>query len=366
MPSVTMDRPIIYKNLQKVSESAEVLILDAYGVFYDSKGLYENSGELMRDMKSDGKLVYVLSNNIQLSEDAVANYEKKGLRKGEHYDEFFTSGSFTSGILKKSQLVFKKISNPKNVYIFGNPNRKIFEGTRYIVVDKIEDAHFVYISVPQLTEEQYKNYPHKEHLKESKSNFFGTGGRRWDSITVDPFMLQLENFKKRNLPILVANPDLVSEEFEKGSDESNFVIRQGSIAEAYRKIGGEVVEFGKPHREIYDLVFKDIEKRGRAVKKNKIFMVGDTIRTDIKGAKNAGIMSVLCTETGVTANEVKKRITNLQKNKDKLAVQAMKMEEIKKVILMDLQNENDCVADYLIEGISRDYTAKTTSSKNMK
>ena len=33
-------------------------------------------------------------------------------------------------------------------------------------------------------------------------------------------------------------------------------------------------------------------------------MIGDTVRTDIKGAVNAGIVPILCVETGVTAEEI--------------------------------------------------------------
>jgi predicted HAD superfamily phosphohydrolase YqeG len=88
-------------------------------------------------------------------------------------------------------------------------------------------------------------------------------------------------------------------------------------------------------------------------------MIGDTLRTDIKGAKNAGIKAILCTETGVTANEVKKRLSQrleiLKKDKSELAVKAKKIEEMKKFILIDIQREEDCAADYLIEGVSRDY-----------
>ena len=33
-------------------------------------------------------------------------------------------------------------------------------------------------------------------------------------------------------------------------------------------------------------------------------MVGDTVRTDVKGGVNAGIVPILCVETGVTAEEI--------------------------------------------------------------
>ena len=40
-------------------------------------------------------------------------------------------------------------------------------------------------------------------------------------------------------------------------------------------MGGEVVYFGKPHKEIYNLIIN---------KKNKALIIGDNLRTDIKGA----------------------------------------------------------------------------------
>jgi HAD superfamily hydrolase (TIGR01450 family) len=355
--NVAITSPVIYRDLREIQDRAKVIIFDAWGVFYDGKKLYEGSSELMHELMEKGKLVYVLSNTTQSSGEAMASYEKRGLRKGEHYHRFITSGDFMSNTLKAGQLVFKSIENPKNVYIFGVPNRKMFEGTKYTIVDKIEEAHFVYISIPQLTEEQYSSYPHKEQLIESGANFFGAVGRRWDSLTIDPFMPELENFRKNNLPVVIGNPDLVSEEHGKDSDKSNFVIRQGSIAQAYRKLGGEVVAFGKPDKSIYNIIFLDIGERGLSVKKDEIFMVGDTIGTDIKGAKNTGIKSVLCTETGVTANEVKTRLkqelTKFEKNKDKSDAQTKRIKEIKESILIDLQKEEDCMADYLIERVSK-------------
>jgi hypothetical protein len=123
--------------------------------------------------------------------------------------------------LKKPEPIFRSVENPKNVYIFGNPNRAVFEGTKYTIVNRVEGAHFVYISTPQLTEEQYNSYLLREQLRESGASFFGTNDRRWDSLVVDPFIPELKIFIKNNLPIVVGNPDLVSKEYTKGSSESN-------------------------------------------------------------------------------------------------------------------------------------------------
>ena len=43
-------------------------------------------------------------------------------------------------------------------------------------------------------------------------------------------------------------------------------------------------------------------------------MVDDTLRTDIKGANNAGIDSILFTKTGVTGEELKKNGNSLEES----------------------------------------------------
>ena len=51
----------------------------------------------------------------------------------------------------------------------------------------------------------------------------------------------------------------------------------GSLAAIFEKLGGKVVYFGKPYPEIYNFCIK---------KNETILVIGDNIRTDIKGANN--------------------------------------------------------------------------------
>ena len=67
-----------------------------------------------------------------------------------------------------------------------------------------------------------------------------------------------------------------------------------------KKLGLEVVEFGKPLYITFENALVDVAN----VDKDKILMVGDAIPNDIKGANNFGIKSALTLETGVTANEI--------------------------------------------------------------
>ena len=69
--------------------------------------------------------------------------------------------------------------------------------------------------------------------------------------------------------MICTNPDLI---VDRGNTQEYCA---GSIAKLFEKIGGEVVYFGKPYKEIYNSILKE---------KDKALIIGDNLRTDIKGA----------------------------------------------------------------------------------
>lgn len=293
----------LHDNILELANNFDVFLFDAYGVFWDGSKFYANSKEHMQQLVEQGKTVFVVSNTTQVKDDAIASYTKKGLELGTHYNELITSGEVARQLLLDKQLHFQYKASPKKVYVFGAPNAKLFADTIYEVVDNLELADFIYISVPQFTEEEVKHIDnaYQGSLRESKLPKEGQP-RRWDSLVIEPFLPALKEFKTHNLPMFNANPDLTAREGVKDKDEANFVIRQGAIAQAYRDLGGEVVEMGKPHKAIYDAVFAVLAKTGVKVDPARTAMIGDTIRTDIKGGNNAGVKTILCVETGVTAD----------------------------------------------------------------
>ena len=54
----------------------------------------------------------------------------------------------------------------------------------------------------------------------------------------------------------------------------------------FEKMGGQVVYFGKPHPEIYNFCIR---------KNETVLVIGDNIRTDIKGANNMKLDSLFIT-----------------------------------------------------------------------
>lgn len=104
-----------------------------------------------------------------------------------------------------------------------------------------------------------------------------------------------------NLPMVCANPDKIAVE-----DDIVWYC-PGFLAEKYQTLGGIVHYYGKPHSFVYDIAFKQFKNTGITDKK-RILMIGDTLETDILGAKTANIDSALVM-TGNTGRLLKEGLT---------------------------------------------------------
>ena len=87
--------------------------------------------------------------------------------------------------------------------------------------------------------------------------------------------------KYTKLKMICTNPDLI---VHHGS-RSEYCA--GTLALTFEELGGKVVYFGKPYPEIYNFCIK---------KNETILVIGDNIRTDIRGANNMKFDSLLVTD----------------------------------------------------------------------
>ena len=84
--------------------------------------------------------------------------------------------------------------------------------------------------------------------------------------------------------MVCANPDIV---VERGDE---LVYCAGALADAYAAIGGEVLYCGKPHQPIYTAALdKAGVLRGGDPPIKRVLAIGDSIRTDLKGAASFGV-----------------------------------------------------------------------------
>ena len=109
-----------------------------------------------------------------------------------------------------------------------------------------------------------------------------------ETETIEDYGPVLADMRRRNLPMICANPDIVVERGER------LILCAGAVAAAYEDLGGEAVTAGKPHPPIYRAALDvAIELLGEATDTGRVLGVGDAMRTDIAGGHAAGIDTLL-------------------------------------------------------------------------
>lgn len=297
---------MIYAGLADVADNFDLFLFDAYGVFWEGSKFYEGSLEQMRALIKQGKNVVVISNSTQLHEDLEASYAKRGMLPERDYNLLLSSGDLLRYHLLRADITFKKCPVPRKYFVIGQPHAKAFTDTVYEQTAEMENADFIYCGVPFLYDDEVAEYPQYRDLFWPVKTRESDGRMVWDTLTEIPFAKRVERAAASGLPVLNANPDFTAKEGHPlvPNAEAVFVVRNGTLAEMFRKRGAEVLEYGKPHANIYDYTFNMLRDRGIKVDKSRTCMIGDTVRTDVKGAVNAGIAPILCVETGVTAEEI--------------------------------------------------------------
>lgn len=264
---------MISKNFLNIAMAYDVVMFDIYGVINTKEGIIPQALEILKKLKQLGKKVYLVSNASNLAAHSEARYAKKGLLKGEHYDDIVTSGQFAYEQIQGEKLPL----NGRKYCVFGTANFKrpddlipdILKNSSYELCD-INEADFAYCGVPQID------------------------GK--DRTEIYDFLPELMKLLQLDLPLVVANPD------EVASEDGRFVVRQGAICIAYEKLGGKTVVYGKPDARILG---RTIGSDANRMMLNAL-MVGDTLRTDILAGNRFGIDTCLTLKGGVTEEMMKR------------------------------------------------------------
>lgn len=328
----------IYNNILDLKNYFDVFIFDAYGVFWDGGYFYKNSIENMSILiKEYNKTVYILSNTTQTSKEAEESYNKKGLKKGIHYNEIITSGE-----VMKDALINNSVLKQKGIKIwqYGTSTNLVLENTNYIKTNNIDEADYIYLSSLLITNDKYKKLLNKF----DKSVFFESkrttknGEKLWDTTDKRVFLEDIDYLYSKHLPIMVSNTDEIASAIDKNTGQTHFMIRQGTLIKELKKMGAEIIEFGKPNIIAFNFVFNKLKQNNINIDKNRTAMIGDTLKTDILGANNANIKSVLCINTGTTNYNASKIINK------KININLFDAIKI-------LEKENNVKVDYYINSV---------------
>ena len=247
------------KNLDKdglraIADQYQLFYIDLWGVTHDGVKLFQNAIKTLNELRKLKK-DFVLLTNAPRPNSNVRNFlEKLGMEKNLR-DHVYTSGQAALAYLKKNFF-------SKKFFHVGPPRDfDLFVDFRNQKIEKIENAD--YLLCTGLYDEQ------KTDLNYYK-NF-------------------LQNFISKKM--ICTNPDLI---VDKGGVRE---LCAGSVAMVFEKMGGDVIYFGKPYPEVYNMSFNN--------KNKKILSIGDNLNTDIKGANLLNYDSLIISN-GIHKNEIEK------------------------------------------------------------
>jgi HAD superfamily hydrolase (TIGR01459 family) len=257
-----MSLPPIIDHFATLAEGYDVVLSDVWGVVHNGVAATPAACDALGRFRANGGTV-VLITNAPRPGDVVARItlDRFGVPRTA-YDGIVSSGDVTRALVaaRAGQHLFH-IGPPRDLPIFDGLDAPIapLEGADYAVCSGLTDDT---VETPQ--------------------DYHGL----------------IEHMRARGLPMICANPDVVVERGDK------LVYCAGAIADLYAAAGGEVIFAGKPYRPIYDQALAIAQAvHGAPVDHRRIVAIGDSVRTDLKGAAAFGIDCVFVT-AGIHAEEL--------------------------------------------------------------
>ena len=238
-------------NLSEIFNSYDTYIIDLWGVMHNGISLNTKAVEVIENLNKNSKKIVFLSNAPRPSIKVI-----EFLKKMQMKDKFL-SNVITSG--EAAMLAVNNNKFGKKFYHLGPArDNSVFEKVQK---NKTTLERCDFILCTGLFDKQEDDLQYYKNLLKDYTN------------------------KK----LICTNPDLV---VHRGNVEE---LCAGSVAKTFESIGGEVIYYGKPYKEVYEMCFNQGEK---------VLAIGDNLRTDIKGANNLNIDSLFI-YSGVHRNEFK-------------------------------------------------------------
>jgi HAD superfamily hydrolase (TIGR01459 family) len=244
MPSVS--------GLSALTTRYDALLLDLWGVVHDGSQLYPGVHDTLVALRKSGNKIIMISNAPRRANVVEGVLNRLGIEK-PLYDGVISSGEAGYAWLAAGKAPWGK----KYFYIGPNKDLGVLGGLDFVQVQSLSQADFV-LNVG-----------------------FGE-----DNRPMEETLPVLREAKEKNLPMLCLNPDLL---VIKMNGERHPCA--GALAKEYEALGGKVTWFGKPYAAVYDAAMTWLGN----IPKQKILAVGDSLETDIPGAQNYGIDSLLIT-----------------------------------------------------------------------
>jgi len=254
--------PHLIERFAPLARDYDVLLCDVWGVVHNGVAAFAAACEALQRFRAGGGTVILITNAPRPGAAVQRILDRLGVAR-DVYDAITSSGDVTRGVVE-SRL-------NERVFHLGPPRDRPIFADLDVLFAPLETADYVVCSGLF------------DDTSETPENYRG----------------MLAAMRARSLFMVCANPDIV---VERGDA---LVYCAGALADAYGELGGEVLYCGKPHAPIYEAALGRAAafRGGEVPPLERVLAVGDSVRTDLKGAASFGIDSMFVV-SGVHAEEL--------------------------------------------------------------
>lgn len=244
MPST----PEIVESAGALLAAYDVLLCDVWGVVHDGNRAHAGANAALRAFRSRGGTVILVSNAPTPSSNVARVLDEKGVARSA-WDAIVSSGDIALDHIAGRRWQRLHIIGP------GARDRAFFEATG---IPSADIATADGIAVTGLVDDRRE--------------------------TAAGYRDRLALARSRGLELVCANPDLVVHVGDA------LLPCAGALGQLYESLGGTVFWAGKPFPVAYDRALAEAARlRSGETPKRRILAIGDSIRTDLKAAENAGV-----------------------------------------------------------------------------
>ncbi len=230
-------------HLFEIFSDYDTFVIDLWGVIHDGISLNKKAIEAVKELKKNSKKIVFLSNAPRPSAKVV-DFLLEMKMDSKYLSNVMTSGEAAMQAINQNKFGKKFFhlgpSRDSSVFEKVKDNKTEIDKCDFILCTGLFDEDNTDLGKTQLHEDNLDYY----------KNFL---------------------IKHTSKKLVCTNPDLT---VHRGNKEEYCA---GYIAKIFEELGGKVIYYGKPHKEIYEMCFKSNEK---------VLAIGDNLRTDIKGANN--------------------------------------------------------------------------------
>lgn len=254
----------IIVNLAAIAGRYDVVLCDLWGCLHNGVKPFPAAVAALQAMRKNGGKVLLLTNAPRPKSSVIKQLDAMGVPR-DAWDEVVTSGD-------AAQYAMLTGAVGRKVYHIGALKDEVF------FTDFADDLQSLFTTAPPIT---------RVPLTEAEG-LVCTGLADDLTETPEDYRSVLLYAKTRGLPMLCANPDIIVDLGETR------LFCAGALAQAYEKMGGNALYFGKPHPPIYDLARRRLALLGLPAEA-RLLVIGDGIGTDIQGGISEDVDTLFVT-----------------------------------------------------------------------